>query len=86
MPKGKLIKFLNRPLIKGVLKSVPFVGDIMQNIEDDSFEHPTGHFNPVGMVPVIIRLLALIALAYFVLKGTITLEDAEGVKELIDAN
>lgn len=86
MPKGKIIKFLNRPLIKAVLKSVPFVGDIVQNIDDESFESPKGSFNPAAMVPVVIRLGALIVLAYFVLKGTITMEDAENVKELIDVN
>ena len=82
--KGWIIKLLNRPLIKAVVKSIPFVGDIAQNIEDDSFEHPSGTFNPVAMVPVVIRILFLIALAYFVLKGEITIEAAQDAKELLD--
>ena len=84
MKKGWLIKLINKPIIKGVLKTIPFAGDIIQNIEDDSFQHPTGTFNPVAMIPVIIRLLFLIALAYFVLRGDVSIEDAQDVRELID--
>jgi len=82
--QGWLLKLIKNPLIKGVLKSIPIVGDVVQNIDDESFESPKGTFSPVAMVPVILRILFLIALAYFVLRGDVSIEDAESVKELIN--
>ena len=84
MKKGWMIKLLNRPLIKAALKSIPIVGDIVQNMDDESFESPKGTFSPVAMVPSILRILFLIALAFFVLRGDVSIEDAEDVKELLD--
>jgi len=77
------MKLLQRPLIKAVLKSVPFVGEVIDNLETQTVDSPKGQLDPGDMITKIIRILALLAIAYFVLKGDLSMDEAGDIKELI---
>ena len=83
MKKGWLIKILKKPLVKGVLKSVPFVGDVVDNITTETENSPAGSLDKGDLVMRIVRLVVLIGILYFVFSGKIDMEQAEDIKEFI---
>ena len=80
---GWLLKLINKPLIKGVLKSVPFVGDVVDNITEGTFEAPEGVLDKNKLIYSTVRLIILCVLLYLVFSGKISFEDAENAKEFI---
>ena len=84
MKKGWLLKLINKPLIKGVLKSVPFVGDVVDNITEGTFQAPEGTLDKNKLYYSIWRLTILCVLLYLVFSGKISFEDAEQAKEFIN--
>ena len=81
MAKGeKILKFLNRPLVKAVFKSVPFVGDIVDNIENDA---PAGQLDIKQAWFSAVRLAIIGVLLYLALSGKISWEEAEQGKEFL---
>ena len=84
MKKGWLLKLINKPLIKGVLKSVPFVGDVVDYITEGTFEAPEGVLDKNKLIYSTVRLALLCVLMYLVLSGKISFEDAEQAKDFID--
>jgi hypothetical protein len=77
------MKLLQRPLIRAILKSVPFVGEVVDNLDAETVDSPKGSINPGDAITKVIRILALLALAYFVMKGNLDIEQAGDIKELI---
>lgn len=82
----KLIKFLNRPLVKGLLKSIPFVGDIVENINEETPQAPQGTLDKKKLVIQLIRLAVLVGILYLVFSGKLTMEEAEEYKDFINDN
>lgn len=84
MAKGKILAFLNRPLIKGLIKSIPFVGDVADNILDEQPGSPSGQVNRSDLTSKLIRMGILLGILYLVFSGKLSMEEAEGYKEFID--
>ena len=84
MKKGWLIKLINKPLIKGVLKTIPFAGDLVENITEDTFESPAGAMNHNKLIFQLVRFAGLAILMYLVFSGKISFEEAEKAKDFID--
>lgn len=79
MEKG-IGKFLNRPLVKAVLKSVPFVGDVVDNLDNDT---PKGELDVKQAWFSVVRLAIVGTLLYLALSGKISWEEAEQGKEFL---
>lgn len=79
----KLLNFLNKPFIKGLIRSIPFVGGVADNVLEETTRSPAGSLDKDKLAYQLIRLAALIAVMYFVFKGTMTEEDAEFFKDFI---
>lgn len=78
-------KVLTSPLVKGLIKAVPFgVGDIAGNVLDEvKGSDEAGKVHWPSVTPQIIKLLIYAALALAVLKGWVTFEEAENAKDLV---
>ena len=76
-------KFLNRPLVKAFTKSIPIIGDISDNMESDTFESPQGTVDNKKLIYMLVRFAVLVALLIAVLKGGISMEQAEQAKEFL---
>ncbi len=77
------MKLISNPIVKGVLKSIPLVGDVVDNITIETQDSPAGSLNSVDLVSRMIRLAVLVVLMYLVLSGKIGMEDAEEAKQFI---
>jgi len=75
------MKLLERPLIKAVLKSIPFVGDIVSNMDNQS---PQGEVDGRDSPYLIIRYLIIGVLIYLVLSGKIDIDQANDAKDLLN--
>ena len=84
MGKGKLLNFLQKPLIKGLIKSIPFVGDLGDNILTETSKSPAGTMDKNDMVTKLIRLGLLVVLLYFVFSGKLDMDSAEEFKDFLD--
>lgn len=71
-------KLFAKPLIKGILKSLPFVGEVVTNVDAANGES-RGKVDPAELVQAVIRLVILFA----ILKGILTTDEAEGVIDAI---
>ena len=76
-------KLLQRPLIRAILRSVPFVGDVVDNLDKETMDSPKGTFDPGDMTTKLIRLAVLVGLMYFVFSGKLSMEEAESAKSFI---
>ncbi len=79
----KILNFLNKPFIKGLIRSIPIVGEMADNVLEETTHSPGGNLDKNKLVYQIVRLAALIGVMYFVFKGTMTEEDAEFFKDFI---
>ena len=86
MAKGKIIKLLNRPIIKAALKSIPFVGDIVENMDADTPGAPQGTLDTNRLLIQAIRLGILAGILYLVFSGKLSMEEAENYKEFLNGN
>lgn len=81
----KFGRFITGKLVSGVVKSIPFgVGSLLSNILDDVNGSAPGEFDKSTLKPQLIKIGFYIVLAILVLKGTISIEEAESVKGIID--
>lgn len=71
-------KLLQNPIIKGVLKSVPILGDVMTNSENENGQKK-GKIDPTELVQALIRLIIVIA----ILKGLVSTDEAENIMDAI---
>lgn len=71
-------KLLAKPLVKGVLKSLPIVGEVVSNVDAEN-ERPKGELDITELVQALIRLVILIA----ILKGVMTTEEAESTLDVL---
>ena len=83
MKKGWLLKLINRPIVRGILKSVPFVGDVVDNITEGTFEAPEGVLDTNKLLYSTLRLAVLCVLLYLAFSGKIDFEQAEQAKDFI---
>ena len=80
----KIIQFLKKPFIKGLIKSIPFIGDIADNMLEETTASPSGSLDKNKLIFQIIRMAALIVMMYLVFKGTLTEDDAEFFKDYLN--
>ena len=79
----KIIKFLQKPMIKGLIKSIPFVGEMASNVLTETSNSPAGKVDKEDMIPTLIRMGVVIVLLYLAMSGHISFEDATEAKEFI---
>ena len=84
MAKTKILNFLNKPLIKGLIKSIPFVGDIADNILDEQPGSPSGQINRADMTSKIIRMAIMLGLLYLVFSGKLSMDQADEYKDFLN--
>lgn len=77
-------KFLTSPVFKGLITKIPFgVGSLAGDILNKN-DKEEGTLSREKLVHNLVKLCIYGALAYFFLKGSITLEEAEDAKDLIN--
>ncbi len=80
--KNNLLKFINKPLIKGVLKSLPFgVGSLAQNVLSET--NGVGNIDQEELPAQLFKIVVYGVLIYLILSGNLSFDDAESVKDLI---
>ena len=84
LKKGWLLRVINRPLVKGLLKSVPMLGDVVENLTESSFEAPEGVLDKIKLMFQVLRIAILCVLLYMVFSGKIDFEQAEQAKEFLN--
>ncbi len=77
-----VLKFLNKPLIGGILKSLPFgIGSIAQNVL--SPVNGVGSLDKKELPAQLFKIALYAILVYMVVNGKLSWDDAESAKELI---
>ena len=84
MVKGKILGFLQKPAIRGIVKSIPFVGEMFSNVLTETSHSPAGKVDKEDLIPTLVRMGVVIVLLYLALSGKISFDDAEAAKELIN--
>jgi len=80
----KLLQILNKPFIKGIIKSIPVVGSLGANVLEETANTKPGQLDVKEMGYSLVRLGILVALLYLVFSGKLSMEEAEGYKEFIN--
>ena len=80
----KLLGFLQKPAIRGIIKSIPFVGELGSNILTETANSPSGKVDKQDLVPTLIRMGVVIVLLYLAMSGKISFDDAEQAKDFLD--
>ena len=81
----KLSKVLSNPLVKGLIKSIPFgVGSLASNVLDETTTSPTGKWDLKTILPQLLKLAFYGYLAYQFLHGTFTEEDIKQAQKIIN--
>ena len=79
---GKIIKFLNKPLIAGVIKSIPFgIGSLAANVLGEV--GGAGNVDKKELMPQLVKIGIYVVLLYLVFSGKLNMEDAESYKDFI---
>lgn len=73
----KLLKF------KGLIKSLPIVGDVAGPILDDTKLSESGKVTKEELTPVIVRLIIFLGIVYMASKGLLSQSEVETAKEII---
>ncbi len=84
MQNGKLIKFLQKPMVKGLIKSIPFVGEMAANVLNEVPHSPAGKVDKEDLIPTLVRMGVVIVLLYLAMSGKISFDDATNAKEFLD--
>jgi hypothetical protein len=71
-------KLLSKPLVKGILKSLPIVGEVVTNVDNEN-KAKKGQLDLEELGQAIIRLVILIS----IIIGALSIEDAESIKDII---
>jgi len=80
----KIIKFLQKPAIRGIIKSVPFLGEMASNVLTETAHSPAGKVDKEDLIPTLIRMGVVIVLLYLAMSGKISFDDATSAKEFLD--
>ena len=79
----KIIKFLNKPLIAGVVKSIPFgIGSLASNILGEV--GGAGNVDKKELMPQLVKIGIYVVLLYLVFSGKLNMETATEYKDFID--
>ena len=82
MQKGKIIKFLNKPMIAGLVKSIPFgIGSLASNVLGEV--GGAGNVDKKELPAQLIKIGIYVVLLYLVFSGKLNMEDAESYKDFI---
>ena len=71
-------KLLAKPLVKGILKSIPVVGEVVTNVDAENGE-AKGKIDPAELLQALIRLIILI----YILMGALTPGEAEQIIDVV---
>lgn len=81
----KIGKIITSPLIKGLIKSIPFgVGSLAGNVLDEVEGSPSGAADWKTITPQLIKLGLYAVLVYLILNGTITADDAKDAQKILN--
>ena len=81
--EGKIIKFLNKPLIAGIVKSIPFgIGSLASNILGEV--GGPGNVDKKELPAQLIKIGIYVVLLYLVFSGKLNMETATEYKDFID--
>ena len=82
--KSGIGKLLTHPVVKGLIKTIPFgVGSMAGNVLDETQNSQPGAVDWPTVMPQLIKIVIYGVLAYYALSGAITFEDAENAQDLI---
>ena len=80
----KIGMILTSPLVKSLIKAVPFgIGSFAGSVLDDNTT-ASGDIDRVEVYPQLFKIGIYAVLIYFALKGSISFEDAEAAKGLLN--
>ena len=82
--KSKLLGFLQKPAIRGLIKSIPFVGEMASNVLTETSNSPSGKVDKEDLIPTLVRMGVVIVLLYLAMSGKISFDDATNAKEFLD--
>ena len=83
MGNGKLIKFLNKPIIAGLVKSIPFgIGSLASNVLGEV--GGAGNVDKKELPAQLIKIGIYVVLLYLIFNNKLSFEDAENYKEFIN--
>lgn len=71
-------KLLAKPLVKGILKSLPIVGEVVSNVDAEN-QRPKGELDIPELVQALIRLVIVVA----ILRGVLTAGEGEEIIDLV---
>ncbi len=80
--ESKIGKLIFSKVGKGLIKSIPFVGDMAANIMDDN-NSEAGTLDKKELPVQIVRMAILGVIVFAALKGWISFDDAEAAKGLV---
>ena len=84
LKKGWLVRVLNRPIVKGVLKGFPIIGDVVDNLTESTFDAPEGVLDKNKLMYQVLRLAILCVLLYLVFSGKMSMDEATEAKEFLN--
>lgn len=80
----KIGKFLTKPTVKAIIKSIPILGDIAGNVLDEQQTSEPGQIDKKTIGPQLVKIAILGILLYLAMTGKISFEEAEQAKEFIN--
>ena len=72
------MKLFKNPLIRGILKSIPILGEVVTNVDNENASKK-GSVDWAEVVQAIVRLIIVIA----ILKGVLSSDAAESIIDII---
>ena len=79
----KIIKFLTKPLIAGVIKSIPFgIGSLAANVLGEV--GGAGNVDKKELMPQLVKIGIYVVLLYLVFSGKLDMSQAENYKDFIN--
>jgi len=78
-------KLLKSPIFRGLIKSLPFgIGSLFGGVMEETAKSKEGEITREELIPLVIKLVIYGALIYLAIDGTITWEDAERAKDVVN--
>ena len=72
------MKLFKNPLIRGIIKSIPILGEVVTNVDNENAAE-SGSVDWAEVVQAIVRLIIVIA----ILKGVLSSDAAESIIDVI---
>jgi hypothetical protein len=80
----KLFKAINKPVVRGLLKSIPFgVGSIAGNVLDETATSASGEVDKQNIGPQVVKLVIYGIIIYMFLNQGVDLDQLEQIKDLM---